>query len=137
MDEFVAVTDSLLAVLAQETELVRAGRLAEASALAATKSEAAGGYLVMTQRLKARPPAQLRAAPQVLDQLQRRQQHFRDTLQLNLAVLATAHAVAEGLIRGAASEAARQSAPQGYGARGHAIQPRPRSAQPVALSRAY
>jgi len=51
-------------------------------------------------------------------------------------VLATAHAVAEGLIRGAADEVARKSVPQGYGERGQVVTPPPRTARPVAISRA-
>ena len=43
--------------------------------------------------------------------------NFNALLQINLTVLATAHAVSEGLIRGAHAEVARKNAPQTYGAR--------------------
>jgi hypothetical protein len=52
-------------------------------------------------------------------------------------VLATAHAVAEGLIRGVAGELGRKRAPQTYGAAGRAMEPPLRSAQPVILSRTF
>ena len=56
-------------------------------------------------------------------------------LQMNLTVLATAHAVSEGIIRGVSGELARTRAPQTYGASGRANAPDPRASQPLALSR--
>jgi hypothetical protein len=50
-------------------------------------------------------------------------------------VLATAHAVSEGIVRGVSGELARKSSPQTYGASGRANTPDPRAAQPLALSR--
>jgi hypothetical protein len=50
-------------------------------------------------------------------------------------VLATAHAVSEGLIRGAHAEVARQSAPQTYGNSGRATTPPRNAAVPVSVSR--
>jgi hypothetical protein len=43
--------------------------------------------------------------------------------------------VSEGIIRGVASELARQAAPQTYVASGRAATPRARAAQPISLSR--
>jgi len=56
-------------------------------------------------------------------------------LQINLTVLATAHAVAEGIIRGVADEINKAAAPQVYGASGNRTPPSPRNAQPLAVSR--
>jgi hypothetical protein len=50
-------------------------------------------------------------------------------------VLATAHAVAEGIVRGVANEIARKTAPSTYGASGRAIAPSKTSYQPIAVSR--
>jgi hypothetical protein len=52
-----------------------------------------------------------------------------------MTVVATAHAVAEDLIRGAVAEAARQRAPQTYGSGGRANAPPPRATAPVAVNR--
>lgn len=129
-----ADTEALLAVVEQETALLRAGRLAEALTLDPRKSQLAGRYLANAMRLRAGAALLARERPAALAALQQRHDEFRARLQINLAVLATAHAVAEGLIRGAAGEAARKSAPQTYGAAGRAPAP-PRAAAPVVLSR--
>jgi len=56
-------------------------------------------------------------------------------LQINLTVLATAHAVSEGIVRGVSAEMAQKSAPQTYGASGRHNLPNARHAQPMAVSR--
>jgi hypothetical protein len=133
--DLAAVMDALLANLEEETALVRAGHLAQAAALEGRKSELAGRYLAITARMKANAGLLSRAAPQTLEFLRERHDLFRALLQINLAVLATAHAVAEGIIRGAAREVARKEAPQTYGASGRAVPPPPMAARPLAVSR--
>jgi hypothetical protein len=56
-------------------------------------------------------------------------------LKTNLTVLATAHAVSEGIIRGVSGELARKQAPSTYGASGQANTPGPKASQPLAISR--
>jgi hypothetical protein len=55
--------------------------------------------------------------------------------QLDVTVLATAHAVSEGIIRGVSGELARKQAPSTYGADGRAQAPSTKSSQPLAPSR--
>lgn len=133
----IELMDALTAVLQQETELVTAGKLRAASELAAAKADLAGRYQAASVRLKAAGRGRFAAEPTLSADLRARHERFRGLLQLNQTVLATAHAVSEGLIRGAAGEVARKATPQGYGARGQAVGPPQRTAQPVALSRSY
>ena len=56
-------------------------------------------------------------------------------MRVNLTVLATAHAVSEGIIRGVSGELARKRTPQTYGATGRANSLSARASQPLALSR--
>ena len=56
-------------------------------------------------------------------------------LQTNLTVLATAHAVAEGIIRGVSSELARKHAPSTYGASGRANAPNSKASRPMSVCR--
>lgn len=135
--DLIELMNALLALIEQETELVRIGRLSEAGTLNGAKSALAGRYLAETLRLKGNAAAWFRGDTETLIELQQRQDLFRALLQVNLTVLATAHAVAEGLIRGAAGELARQSMPQGYSARGYAAVGPARVAQPVALSKVF
>ena len=73
--------------------------------------------------------------PELLAALRKQHDTFNALLQINLTVLATAHAVAEGLIRGAHAEVARKNAPQTYGSSGRASAPPRNAATPVSVSR--
>ena len=129
------IMDALLAAVEEETVLVRAGKLSQAERLCATKSELAGSYLATTERLKASRQFLSRALPDRLAELRRRHESFHAVLQINLTVLATAHAVSEGIVRGVSDEFNRSQVPQTYGASGRASTARPKNRQPIAISR--
>jgi hypothetical protein len=136
MAHFVAVMDKLIAIVKQETELVRAGHVGKAAELEAAKSELARSYVADTLRLKASQPRLARLVPaDRLGALRKRHDSFRSLLQINSTVLATAHAVSEGIVRGVSGEMARKSAPQTYGVTGRANMPSRNAAAPLAVSR--
>ena len=130
-----AAMDALVATVEQETALVRAGKLKDAVALEATKSELARLYVADTAQVKANLPALSKQVPDLLAALRRQHNTFNALLQINLTVLATAHAVSEGIVRGVSGEMARKSAPQTYGASGRAGVPGRGTAHPLAISR--
>ena len=132
---YIEVMDSLLDVIHNETELVRAGNLSQATALEQTKTQLARLYIADTLRLRANQAQLAQISPQTMPELIRRHNDFRALLQINLTVLATAHAVSEGIVRGVSGELARKASPQTYGASGRANTPDPRAAQPLAVSR--
>ncbi len=132
---YIEVMDSLLDVIHNETELVRAGNLSQATALEQTKTQLARLYIADTLRLRANQAQLAQISPQTMPELIRRHNDFRALLQINLTVLATAHAVSEGIVRGVSGELARKALPQTYGASGRANAPNPRTAQPLAVSR--
>jgi hypothetical protein len=127
--------DTLRLVVEEETELVRNHHIAQATRLAARKQELAGHYYAATERLKANAGFLKANLPEALEALQHRHDSFRPLLQTNLTVLATAHAVSEGIIRGVAGELTRKAAPQTYGVSGRTTAPAPSAARPVTLSR--
>lgn len=129
------VMDALLGTVEEETELVRAGRLAEAAALEPAKAELARLYIADTSRLRASQSYLAQTVPEMLDRLRRRHDQFRAILQINLTVLATAHAVSESIMRGVSNELARKATPQAYGASGRAATPGSGAQQPLTLSR--
>ena len=129
------IMDALLNAVEEETVLVRAGKLTEAGRLSAAKSELAGTYLATTERIKASRPFLSRSLPEQLAELRRRHEAFHAVLQINLTVLATAHAVSEGIVRGVSDEINRTQVPQTYGASGRATIARPKNRQPIAVSR--
>lgn len=122
-------------VMHEETTAVRAGRLREAAAFDARKSELAGRYFGAAVRLKTHAQEIRRLAPDALRDLEAAARQLQPMMQMNLTVLATAHAVAEGLVRGAAEEVAKQMVPTTYGRYGRPSAPPARKAEPVALMR--
>jgi hypothetical protein len=129
------IMDRLVEAVEEETTRVRAGRLHAAPELDEAKVELAHHYAAETDRVKAARDLIARSLPEALAALQMRHEAFRDLLQTNLTVLATAHAVSEGIIRGVSSELARKQTPSTYGATGRTNAPAARSNQPLALSR--
>ena len=133
--ELSAAMDAIVRLLEQETELVRAGRLADAAKLQAEKTELANLYYAGASHIRSIVPALSSTQPQALADMKRKHEKFRALLQVNLTVLATAHAVSEGIMRGVSDELARKSAPSTYGATGRTNAPGPSALQPLAVSR--
>lgn len=129
------IMNELLAVVEQETELVRAGKIRDAIALEQKKSELSRRYVGIVSTLKASRDDLAAAAPDLLATLHRHHDTFRAMLQVNLTVLATAHAVSEGIVRGVNVEMQRRNMPQTYTAAGRHVAPGPRAVAPLAVSR--
>jgi hypothetical protein len=108
----------LVQIFEKETKLVEAGQIATATKLTQEKTDLAASYLREIEVLKSNAGFIGQTVPVLVDELRRAHQTFREILSHNLRVVATAQSVAEGIMRGAAEEAARKSAPQGYGANG-------------------
>jgi len=135
VDEVSALIDKLTALMQEEMALVHAGRVRKAAALGEAKSALAGALYVGGERLKANADFVRRAAPARCAVLQNLQEKFRAVLQKNMVVLATAHAVSEGIVRRLSGDLARKAAPQVYGSTGRATAPNPRHGRPLAISR--
>jgi len=129
------IMDQLEQTLAEETTRVRAGRLRDAMTLDVTKIEGVRLYLQESERIKAAKDVIARSAPGLLDRLRKRHESFQSLMRINLTVLATAHAVSEGIIRGVSGELARKQAPSTYGASGRAQSPSTKVSPPLAVSR--
>jgi hypothetical protein len=129
------VMSALLSVIETETELVRAGKLREAMQLEPKKTELSRHYVVVVGRMKASQKYLSQAAPELLKTLHRHHDVFRSMLQVNLTVLATAHAVSENIVRGVNAEMARRTMPNTYTAAGKRAAPSPRQTTPLSISR--
>jgi hypothetical protein len=114
---------------------MRKGRLREALTLEVEKQDLSARYAAESARVKAAQATIARSLPRALETLRQRHAAFQAVLQTNLTVIATAHAVSEGIIRGVSGELARQQTPSTYGASGRANAPRPKTTPPIALSR--
>jgi hypothetical protein len=134
-DNLIAAMGELLDVLERETELVRAGRLREALASAPNKSELSRRYVGAVTHLKVSQRYLTETAPEILTAVYRHHDAFRARLQVNLTVLATAHAVSEGIVRGVNTEMQARNIPNTYTAAGRRAAPGPRHMTPIAVSR--
>jgi hypothetical protein len=135
MRHLVEDMDALLAMVDEETRLVRAGALRSAAMIEPPKRELARRYVVAMSRLRISEGVVASLPPDLLATFKERHQEFRGLLQASLTVLATAHAVSEGLIRGVSNELARKAAPETYSPTGRANAPSPSNPQPLAVSR--
>jgi hypothetical protein len=110
-EDLMDVMSALLGVIERETELVRAGKLREAMAFEPNKAELSRRYVNAVGQLKASQQYLSQTAPELLDTLHRHHDVFRAMLQINLTVLATAHAVSESIVRGVNTEVQRKNIP--------------------------
>ena len=127
--------ERLLALVEEETEHVRAGRLGDAAQLEPLKTELAREYIAATARLKASQAYLASAMPEAIASLRERHGLFQALLQINLTVLATAHAVSESIMRGVSDAVNRKASLQTYGAGGRTVAPPRGSSQPLTVSR--
>ena len=133
--DLMEVMSALLGVIERETELVRAGKLREAMASEPEKSALSRRYVNAVGHLKASQKFLAQSAPELLTTLHRYHDTFRAMLQVNLTVLATAHAVSEGIVRGVNAEMQRRNIPNTYTAAGKRAAPGPRHMTPLSVSR--
>jgi hypothetical protein len=126
---------ALLGLIERETELVRAGKLGEAMAFEPQKTEMTRRYVGAIAELKASQDDLAKSAPELLSTLHRHHDAFRAMLQVNLTVLATAHAVSESVVRGVNAEIQKRNVPNTYTAAGRRAAPSPRHITPLSVSR--
>jgi hypothetical protein len=129
------IMSALLGVIERETALVRAGKLREAMALEPSKTDFSRRYVAAVGQFKASQKYLSQTAPELLTTLHRHHDAFRAMLQVNLTVLATAHAVSESIVRGVNSEMQRRNIPNTYTSTGRRAVPGPRHLTPLAVSR--
>jgi hypothetical protein len=104
-------------------------------ALDPEKSELSRRYVKAITKIKSNQDYLAQATPELLSSLHRHHDVFRSTLKINLTVLATAHAVSEGIVRGVNGEMQRRSLSFGYTAAGKRATPNPRNVMPLSVSR--
>jgi hypothetical protein len=135
IDDLTALIGKLTGLVEQETVLVHAGHIRRAAALEPAKAELEGELFASNERLKASAKFVRQSMPARCAALARLQKAFRTVLQKNMIVLATAHAVSEGIVRRLSGDLARKASPQVYGASGRATAPNPKHGRPLAVSR--
>ncbi|WP_128926734.1 hypothetical protein [Bradyrhizobium guangxiense] len=134
-EDLMEAMSALLGLIERETELVRAGKVREAMTLESKKQQLSRNYVGAVGQLKANQAQLAKSAPELLSTLHRHHDAFRAMLQVNLTVLATAHAVSESVVRGVNTEIQKRNVPNTYTAAGRRAAPGPRHITPLAVSR--
>jgi len=134
-ENLMEMMSALLGVIERETELVRAGKLREAMAFEQQKADLSRRYVSAVAHLQASQKYLAQRAPELLTALHRHHDVFRAMLQINLTVLATAHAVSESIVRGVNTEMQSRNIPNTYTSAGRRAAPGPRHMTPLAVSR--
>jgi hypothetical protein len=134
-EDLMDVMSALLGIIERETELVRAGNVREAMQLEDQKGVLSRRYMITVEHLKNAQQYLAQVSPELLTTLRRHHDTFRAMLQVNLTVLATAHAVSEGIVRGVNTEIQRKNIPNTYTASGQRATPGPRNITPLSVSR--
>jgi hypothetical protein len=134
-ENLMEVMTELLGVIERETALVRAGKIREAMTLEVKKTGLSRRYVGAVGYLKASQKYLSQTAPELLTALHRHHDVFRAMLQINLTVLATAHAVSESIVRGVNTEMQRRNIPNTYTSAGLRATPGPRHMTALAVSR--
>ncbi len=135
IEDLAALIEKLSSLLERETALVRAGCMRSAAAIEPKKKELAGQLFASGEQLKANAEFLLQSVPARCAALKGVQDAFRAVLQKNMIVLATTHAVSEGIVRRLSGELVRKASPQIYGASGRTLAPDPKHGRPLAVSR--
>jgi hypothetical protein len=133
--ELDAAMDGLIAVIEEETTLVRAGALMKAGELSAEKATLAAAYIKMRDKVARNRVGLATFAPDAVERARARHVEFSNLLKINLAVLATAREVAEDIVRNVSETVGRTSAPATYGRTAAPRPPTAVSARGIAIDR--
>jgi hypothetical protein len=115
VDTVIDTLSALSHVVGEETALMKDGKFNEALSREARKSELAGAYMKGLESVKANAVALARFAPTQVQRLKSAHSEFLELIETNQAVLATARAVSESIVRELARDATPSMKPQGYG----------------------
>ena len=130
-----ALIEKLSGLLEEETALVRAGKVKRANEIGPAKSRLANELYSAGEHLRTNAKFLMQSVPARCAALQRLQEAFRGVLQKNLMVLATTHAISEGIVRRLSGDLARKNSPHVYGATGKTTTPNSKQSRPLAVSR--
>ena len=125
--------DKLEPLILEETRLFKLGKVKQALAMAMDKNGAAHTYTRCLEALKNNAIAIGRFQPEGIDALRARHEAFSSHMAMNMAVVATARTVSEGLLRDLADTIGQNATPTTYAPRG-GVTRKPGTA-PLALSK--
>ncbi|WIJ26655.1 hypothetical protein [Devosia sp. RR2S18] len=127
---------ALVDVMNQETTLLRAGHMREASALTPEKTRLAQDYVGFARSVQRQSPRLKADAPDAVERLRLGHERLATQMAENLRVLATARTVTEDVLSDVARIMGQQNRAKTYGAAGTIASDPSASARGLALNRA-
>ncbi|MGV8833080.1 MAG: flagellar protein FlgN [Devosia sp.] len=127
---------SLVNVMNQETTLLRAGHLRQASVLTPEKARLAQDYVGLARSVQRQTDRLKREAPESLDRLRQGHEALATQMAENLRVLATARNVTEDILTDVAKIVGQQNKAKAYGRAGTITADSANSARGIAVNRA-
>ncbi len=113
-----AALAALLVVMNEETTLLRAGHLQQASECSSRKAELAQAYVTLARSVQREAARIKQVAPDALERLKKHHESLATQMAENLKVLATARSVAQDLLSDVARAVGAAETPKTYGANG-------------------
>jgi hypothetical protein len=110
--------NALVAIMNEETMLLRAGRAREASPLSAQKTSLAQDYTTLVRSIQRQTARLLREAPDEVRQLRAGHEKLATQMAENLKVLATARSVTEDILTDVANAVGASNRAKTYGTTG-------------------
>lgn len=127
---------ALVDVMNQETTLLRAGRLRQATTLTADKTRLAQDYVGFARSIQRQGDRLKREAPKAVDRLRNGHERLATQMAENLRVLATARTVTEDLLTDVAMSVGQQNKARAYGMSGKVTLDPNSAARGLAVNRA-
>lgn len=127
---------ALVNVMNQETTLLRAGHLREASVLTPDKARLAQDYVGFARTVQRQTERLKREAPHAIDRLRHGHEALATQMAENLRVLATARTVTEDILTDVARIVGQQDKAKSYGRAGTITADPANSARGIAVNRA-
>ncbi|QQR40271.1 hypothetical protein [Devosia rhizoryzae] len=127
---------SLVNVMNQETMLLRAGHLRQASELTPEKTRLAQEYVTFARAIQRETKRIVAEAPQLMDRLRAGHESLATQMAENLRVLATAKTVTEDVLTDVARMVGQNNRTKTYGTAGRVTADPASSAKGIAINRA-
>ncbi len=127
---------ALVDVMNQETTLLRAGHMKQASLLTADKTRLAQDYVGFARSVQRQSDRLKREAPSGVERLRHGHERLATQMAENLRVLATARTVTEDLLTDVAMVVGQHNKARAYGMSGRVAADPNSSARGIALNRA-
>ena len=128
--------EALVTIMNQETTLLRAGRLKEASTLTGDKTALAQDYVGFVRSIQRQTSRLLKEAPEDVRKLRAGHERLATQMAENLKVLATARNLTDSMLTDVANAVAQKSRAKTYGADGELTQDAKGGARGLAVNRA-